>query len=68
MPQVKDEKPSKDKNIPTAKQKEMKDFLKAKGHKTQVIDVLDLADTDKLKSAVIRMHGMTEEMYRQGAI
>lgn len=81
MPQVKDDKSKdekpidvkpvdpkeKDKEpITAAKQKATKDFLKSKGHSHA--DALDISDHSKLRAEVLKLHGMTEEMYRQGAI
>lgn len=54
------------KEFTAAKQKAAKDFLKSKGHKNT--DALDISDHGKFKAEILKLHNLTEEMYRNGAI
>ncbi len=60
MPQPVD----KGKPITAAKQKKVKDFLKAHNHAASKIDKADFTDTSKMKVSMCDLHGVTTEQYQ----
>jgi len=52
------------KPVPIARQKKIRDFLKANGHDKDKVDRLNLADDGELAAAVLAIHGVSEAEYR----
>jgi len=56
------------KPINTAKQKKIKDFLKAKGRKVADVDKLKVDTEENLKKSMLELHKVSENEYRSGGV
>jgi hypothetical protein len=51
--------------IPAARQKKIRDYLKARGHSVSRVDGKQIRDDDELRAALLDLHGVTLVEYQR---